>query len=60
VDFPKCKKIVECELRDKAFKAIKEAERAVHAYACALDIGEERTKAFEIFENIRTAARVGS
>lgn len=46
-------------LKNAAFKALCDAEKRMHAYACALDIGDERTKAFEIFENIRNAARVG-
>lgn len=46
-------------LKNAAFEALRDAEKRMHAYACALDIGDERTKAFEIFENIRNAARVG-
>lgn len=47
-------------LKNAAFEALRDAEKRMHAYACALDIGDERTKAFEIFENIRNAARVRS
>ena len=47
-------------LKNAAFEALRDAERRMHKYACALDISDERTKAFEIFENIRNAARVGS
>lgn len=46
-------------LRDSAFSALRTAEKRMHAYACELDVGPERTKAFEIFENIRNASRVG-
>lgn len=45
-------------LKDSAFSALRTAEKRMHAYACELDVGPERTKAFEIFENIRNAARV--
>lgn len=34
------------------------AEKAAHAYACECDVGEERIKAFEIYENLRNAGRV--
>ncbi len=46
-------------LKEAAFEALREAEKKMHAYASALDLGEDRIKAFEIFENIRNAARVG-
>lgn len=46
-------------LKDSAFQALRTAEKRMHAYACELEVGDERTKAFEIFENIRNAARVG-
>lgn len=46
-------------LKNAAFAALRDAEKRMHAYASALDVGDERTKAFEIFENIRNAARVG-
>lgn len=45
--------------KDKAFAALRDAEKRMYEYACNLDVGDERTKAFEIYENIRTAARVG-
>lgn len=37
----------------------REAEKAWHDYCTFLPVGELRTKAFEVFENIRNAARVG-
>jgi hypothetical protein len=46
-------------LKDSAFSALRVAEKRMHAYACELEVGDERTKAFEIYENIRNAARVG-
>lgn len=39
-------------------KLMREAEKAAYAYACEVDVGLEREKAFEIYENIRTAGRV--
>lgn len=46
-------------LKNAAFAALRDAEKRMHAYARELEVGDERTKAFEIFENIRNAARVG-
>lgn len=45
--------------KEKAFAALRQAEKLMYEYACNLDVGDERTKAFEVYENIRTAARVG-
>jgi len=36
------------------------AEQAAHAWACSLEVGPERELAFEVYENVRTALRVGS
>lgn len=55
----KAKRAAEFILRRAAFDALRDAETKMHAYACSLDIGEEREKAFAIFDNIRNAARVG-
>lgn len=33
------------------------AEKAAHALACELDVGPERTRAFDVYENIRNATR---
>lgn len=57
-DLGKTEQVIE-GLKNTAFSALREAEVKMHTYACELEIGEERTKAFEIFENIRNAARVG-
>lgn len=46
-------------LRTAAYASLRDAEARMHKYAAALEVGDERTKAFEIFENIRNAARVG-
>ena len=45
------------QLREEAFNALREAEKAMHAYAAALDVGAARTKAFSCLENIRLAWR---
>lgn len=44
------------QLSNKAFAALRLAERAMHKYAASLPLGEEREKAFVIYENVRTAA----
>lgn len=46
-------------LKNEAFAALREAETKMYSFAAFLDVGDERTKAFEVFENIRNAARVG-
>ena len=38
-----------------AFEALNTAERAFYNYATKCDVGYERTKAFNCFENIRRA-----
>lgn len=45
------------QLKSEAFEALQKAESAMHKYACALDIGKDREKAFGCFENIRLAWR---
>lgn len=35
------------------------AVTAAHQYACALPIGNERTQAFEIYQNMLYATRIG-
>lgn len=45
-------------LKHEAFEAHRLAEKKWHAYACELPAGDERIKAFEIYENIRLATRV--
>jgi len=46
-------------MKKDAMNALQEAITKLHNYACACDIGDERTRAFEVFENARTASRVG-
>jgi len=46
------------QLREERNKLIRDAEQAAHYYACQCEIGREREKAFEIYENLRTAQRV--
>jgi hypothetical protein len=45
-------------LKDERDKAMDDAIKTAYAYFCACDIGTEREKAFEIYENLRTAGRV--
>jgi hypothetical protein len=46
------------ELKDKRNQLMREAEKAAYEYFCECDVGREREKAHEIYENIRTAGRV--
>lgn len=48
------------ELLESRNKAIAEAEKAAHEYAAYLEVGDERTMAFLVFENVRKAQRVYS
>lgn len=34
------------------------AEKAAYEYFCACEVGDERSRAFEVYENIRNATRV--
>jgi len=43
------------QLKNDAVIALKSAERLMHKYAAACEVGPERIKAFEVFDNIRTA-----
>ena len=44
--------------RRMAHEKLREAEKAWHAYAALCDVGPDRERAFEVFENVRTAARL--
>ncbi|WFP48535.1 hypothetical protein PL263_10460 [Methylomonas sp. EFPC3] len=44
--------------QDIANRKLKEAEKAWHDYCTLLPVGDQRTAAFEVFENIRNAGRV--
>jgi len=46
-------------LKEIAINAHNDATSKMHEYACALPIGTERIKAFEAYQNIRLATRVG-
>jgi hypothetical protein len=37
---------------------IREAEKAAYEYFCACPLGSERTRAADVYENVRTATRV--
>jgi hypothetical protein len=46
------------QLKAERHKFMREAERVAYAYFCACDVGHEREKAHEIYENLRNAGRV--
>lgn len=46
-------------LRTDASAKLREAEKAWYALACALPVGRDRERAFDVYENVRTAPRVG-
>lgn len=46
------------QLKEKALDAINKAEKAIYEYAKSCDIGEERIKAFQVYENIRLSTRI--
>jgi len=46
------------KLKCDALEAQRHAEMTAHIYACNCEIGPERERAFQVFENIRTAGRV--
>jgi hypothetical protein len=51
----------EADVLRKAFQSAHRAcEQAAYAWACAADLGRERERAFEIYENIRTATRIAA
>ncbi|MDC9591841.1 hypothetical protein PSI23_21835, partial [Xenorhabdus sp. XENO-10] len=47
------------ELKRIAYEKHQAALTAWHEYACACDLGNERIAAFERYENIRLALRIG-
>jgi hypothetical protein len=49
---------IDPDLKRRAMYYLREAERAMHTYACSCELGEERNKAFDVYENIRTATQV--
>jgi hypothetical protein len=46
------------ELKKEAMSALREAEQKMHKYFAACEVGIERTRAFDVYQNIRLAARV--
>ncbi|MBY0237898.1 MAG: hypothetical protein K2X55_01140 [Burkholderiaceae bacterium] len=47
------------ELKRKRNAAIDAAERAAYEYFTTCNIGQERCRAADVYENVRTALRVG-
>jgi len=47
------------QLRTDAHEKLRAAEKAWYALFCELDVGRDREKAAEVYENVRCAARVG-
>lgn len=47
-------------LQEDAINKLKAAEKAWHRLFVALPVGDARIKAAEVFENVRTANRVGA
>lgn len=45
------------QLKRDALDRLKGAERKMHEYAASCEVGEEREKAFEVYERIRVATR---
>jgi hypothetical protein len=46
------------ELKAKRNQLMREAEKAAYTYFCECEVGREREKAHEIYENILNAGRV--
>lgn len=46
------------QLKDRRNQLMREAEKVAYAYFCECDVGREREKAHEIYENLRLAGRV--
>ena len=46
------------ELKNNAFAARSEAERVFYEYFSNCELGEERERAYQIYENIRLATRL--
>lgn len=45
-------------LKDKRNQLMREAEKAAYEYFCECEVGVEREKAHDVYENLRTAGRV--
>jgi hypothetical protein len=46
------------ELKADMLDKIREAEKAAYAYFCECEVGPERIRASEVYDNIRNATRV--
>jgi rRNA-processing protein FCF1 len=46
------------KLKEARNSAMRTAEKLAYAYACACEVGNERSMAFDIYENVRNAGRV--
>lgn len=46
------------QMKQDALESLQVAITKLHNYACACEVGNERTRAFEIYQNARVAARV--
>ena len=46
------------DLKRVALIRLQKAEEAMHEYFCNCDVGEERERAGQVYENIRVASRV--
>jgi hypothetical protein len=46
------------DAREAASDLLRAAERAWYKYAGLCEVGPERTRAFDVYENVRTALRV--
>lgn len=42
-----------------AQEKLREAEKAWYEYFCMCEVGDERTRAADVYENVRTATRIG-
>lgn len=45
--------------REQLLAQLRETEKLAHEYFSDCDLGQERIAAYEIYENVRTATRVG-
>lgn len=44
--------------KERAHKALNEAEKAWHEYAGLVDVGPARERAFQVYENVRLSRRL--
>jgi hypothetical protein len=60
VDIPPdaTEEMVIARAKEKAHRALNDAENAWYAYAGLCDVGPDRTRAFEVYQNVRLARRL--